>query len=547
MINSKDFLNSIDKEFWNTVTKRLKYEDVIKFNDVEKESFLVALINEINSYNYNVSTPNYSFLPKNNGVLRRIKVFNIKDFSVYYYCVKKLQDELSKKINQIKNVFGGFKFSSDNKSITKNFFHGLQQESEYEVLLSKYEFRKDWSDYQNMAKEAYNDGYKYFLHIDIAHFYDDINLDILERFIRNGINDKSNIIDLLFNFLRLSDKKDIGYSSNNVGIPQEELGAMSRILANFYLVRFDEEIIKYLNNFLGIDKYVYLRYSDDMWICFNDKKIYANNIIQKSSLLLNKLKLHINQKTKVYTRKGFEDYWMFNEWDIVHTNKKNKKYLLSKYFLFIKHKKGRWSSISKYIMKVIISDKKNLSLFQSYSEGRDLLFSLIDNPDFSLNLEEKHYRFLVELIHIYPKLIDEMMKYIYGPNNIYPNVEHFILNLLIKSPYNKSILNFMIRYLSHKKENVFHWYSRCLCIKYICKNLSNIRNKGLYIKHLNSIILANISRVFNEYERRYIIYFLYLYGDIASEKIIMKYFQLPNDLAFIGFLKNKPIVQRGKK
>lgn len=537
MINKRDFINSIDREFWNTITRKLKYEDVIKFKDIEKESFVTVLINDINNYSYNVSTPNYYFIAKSNGVLRRTKVFNLKDFTVYYYCVKKLQDELSKKINQISNVFGGFKFSSDNKSVTQNFFKDLP-DYDYEVLLSKYAFRKEWSDYQNLSKEAYNNGFKYFLHIDIAHFYDDINLDILERFVRNEINNKSHIIDLLFSFLRLSDKRDIGYSSNNVGIPQEELGAMSRILANFYLVRFDEEIIKFLNNFLGVDKYVYLRYSDDIWICFNEKKIFANNIIQKSSLLLNKLKLHINQKTQVYTRMKFEEYWMFNEWDRIKTHKKNKQHLLNKYFIFIKQKKGRWSSICKYILKIIISDRKNIGLFKNYNEGREMLFSIIDNPDFSLNLEAKHYRFLVDLIHKYPQLVDEIIKYIYSPKNIYPNVEYFILNLLIQCPYYIKVFNFMKDYLSHNKENIFHWYSRCLCIKYICKNFSCVIDKGSVIESINSIIITNISRIFNEYERRYIIYFLYLYGNSRSNEILKKNFKLPNDLAFLGFLKN---------
>ncbi|HFJ9459147.1 reverse transcriptase domain-containing protein [Bacillus cereus] len=537
MISKRDFNSSIDKEFWNTITKKLKYEDVIKFNDVDKGSFLMALINDINSYNYNVSTPNYYFLAKSNGVLRRTKVFNLKDFTIYYYCVKKLQDELSEKINQISNVFGGFKFSADNKSVTQNFFEDLS-ESDYEVLLSKNAFRKDWSDYQNLAKEAYKDGFKYFLHIDIAHFYDDINLDILERFIRNEIKNKPEIIDLLFSFLRLSDKRDIGYSSNNVGIPQEELGAMSRILANFYLVRFDEEIIKFLNDFLGRDQYVYLRYSDDIWICFNENRISANKIIQTSSLLLNKLKLHINQKTQVYTRKKFESYWMFNEWDTIKKHTKDKQYLLNRYFMFVKQKKGRWSSISKYILKIIISDKKSISLFKNYSEGRDLLFSIIENPDFSSNLEEKHYQFFVDLIHKYPQLVDELIKYIYSPKNIYPNVEYFILNLLTRCSYNKSVFIFMKKYLDYKKENIFHWYSRCLCIKYICKNLSYVTDKSIIIESINLVISSNISRIFNEYERRYIIYFLYLYGNTQSDKILKANFKLPNDLAFLSFLEN---------
>ena len=286
-----DFKKEIDNVFWENITNKIKYKDVVNFNDVNKNDFLDELVNHLQLSSYSVSTPVYYYFPKSKGILRRVKIYRLKDICVYYYCVKKLENKLVDKIREISTAFGGFKFSKDNKSWNNEVLMHFD-EGEYESIISRDNYRQEWKDYTKMALEAYKKGFKKYIHIDIAHFYDDINLDILEKEVRNIIIDQKELIDLLFYFLRMSDNKDLGYSVATVGIPQEEIGEMSRVLANFYLANYDKSIVEYLDSLFGADNYLYFRYSDDMWFCIDED--LSNNIIQKASLLLNSIKLHVN-------------------------------------------------------------------------------------------------------------------------------------------------------------------------------------------------------------------------------------------------------------
>ena len=291
-----DFKKEIDNVFWENITNKIKYKDVVNFNDVNKNDFLDELVNHLQLSSYSVSTPVYYYFPKSKGILRRVKIYRLKDICVYYYCVKKLENKLVDKIREISTAFGGFKFSKDNKSWNNEVLMHFD-EGEYESIISRDNYRQEWKDYTKMALEAYKKGFKKYIHIDIAHFYDDINLDILEKEVRNIIIDQKELIDLLFYFLRMSDNKDLGYSVATVGIPQEEIGEMSRVLANFYLANYDKSIVEYLDSLFGADNYLYFRYSDDMWFCIDED--LSNNIIQNISdfqTMLDKIKKSVNDE-----------------------------------------------------------------------------------------------------------------------------------------------------------------------------------------------------------------------------------------------------------
>lgn len=98
--------------------------------------------------------------------------------------------------------------------------------------------------------------------LDIAKFYDSINLDILERKIRAHV-DRQNYpaVDLLFVLLRFWNRSLEGYGAKSVGLPLEEIGDNSRILANFYLAEYDETLVSFGESFQPGGKY--LRYADD--------------------------------------------------------------------------------------------------------------------------------------------------------------------------------------------------------------------------------------------------------------------------------------------
>ena len=88
-----DFKKEIDNVFWENITNKIKYKDVVNFNDVNKNDFLDELVNHLQLSSYSVSTPVYYYFPKSKGILRRVKIYRLKDICVYYYCVKKLENK----------------------------------------------------------------------------------------------------------------------------------------------------------------------------------------------------------------------------------------------------------------------------------------------------------------------------------------------------------------------------------------------------------------------------------------------------------------------
>lgn len=122
----------------------------------------------------------------------------------------------------------------------------------------------------------------YILKIDISKFFYSIDHDILKTKIRNRIKDK----DVLCLLDRIIDNYGI-----DKGIP---IGLMtSQIFAIFYLDSLD----KYIKEVLKI-KY-YIRYQDDM-VLFHKDKEYLQYCLSCIKIELDKLKLEVNKKTRIY-------------------------------------------------------------------------------------------------------------------------------------------------------------------------------------------------------------------------------------------------------
>lgn len=519
-----DFKREIDDVFWMNITSKIKYKDVVNFNDINKDDFLDELVNNLELSNYSVSTPIYYYFPKSKGILRRVKIYRLKDICVYYYCVKKLENKLVNKIKEISTAFGGFKFSKDNKSLNNKVLENFD-EGEYESIISRENYKQEWKDYTKMASEAYKKGFKKYIHIDISHFYDDINLDILEGEVRNIIVEQKELIDLLFYFLRMSDNKDLGYSVATVGIPQEEIGEMSRVLANFYLANYDKSIVEYLDSIFGLGNYLYFRYSDDMWFCINED--LSNNIIQKASLLLNSIKLHVNtEKIKILNNDEFNEYWKFSEWDKVTDNKDNINYLINIHHIFNENNQtGRWSSLAKYYIKVLMSNLENIEVMHKSDKMNNFIKYLLKNPEIVQSLDDTHILFFIEMINKYDEYINIFRDYIISEENIYLSIEYFILEILTSIKSIEIIKDFIIEFFEEKykfnKEG--NWYTRCICVRFF------IKYKDIFIsdkKYLNTILKTIDSYKSNieiYIERRYILYFLYAYGlekDVIYRKIL---------------------------
>lgn len=120
----------------------------------------------------------------------------------------------------------------------------------------------------------------YILQIDIQHYFQSIDHQILKKLIHKKIKEPKEILDLLDYIIDTSSKTNKGLN----------LGSQApQIFAIFYLSQLDS----YIKNVLSIKKYG--RYMDDMYIIHQDKK-YLYYIYQKIIQKLTELKLKSNQK-----------------------------------------------------------------------------------------------------------------------------------------------------------------------------------------------------------------------------------------------------------
>jgi hypothetical protein len=180
-------------------------------------------------------------------------------------------------------------------------------------------WQKHWGEFQRVAfREARRENLEYFIKFDIANFYDSVRLDLLERKLRAVVaSDKGGVIDLLFVLLRNWNRQFEGYGPKSVGLPQEEAGDCSRIMANLYLQQYDRLMRSACKEAIG--EGIYLRYADDQIIMCQEKQ-EAQRLLFNASLELHKIGLNINSgKVIEFTcREDFNHYWCFHFFDLLH-------------------------------------------------------------------------------------------------------------------------------------------------------------------------------------------------------------------------------------
>lgn len=141
------------------------------------------------------------------------------------------------------------------------------------------------------------------LKLDIANFYDNINLSLLEKKLLISVpSEKLEFINMLMYFLKNWNLKNDKYHLKSVGIPQNEFGDQSRLLANFYLQNYDKTV----KQICDISNAIYIRYADDQIIIVKDIK-RLNNIMYVISRELNCLGLNLNaSKVKKYNKETIQ-------------------------------------------------------------------------------------------------------------------------------------------------------------------------------------------------------------------------------------------------
>lgn len=170
---------------------------------------------------------------------------------------------------------------------------------------------KNWKEFQRLAyRRAWQSGVTGFIAFDIANFYDSINVDLLERKLRATVStEKGTVIDLLFVLLTSWHRRFQGYGPKTIGLPQDEFGDCSRLLANFYLQEDDAVMHKVCGDVGG----VFLRYADDQLVMTKDAA-ECERILFEASVESHKIGLNVNSGKVIafQNREHFNYYWSFD-------------------------------------------------------------------------------------------------------------------------------------------------------------------------------------------------------------------------------------------
>jgi hypothetical protein len=227
---------------------------------------------------------------KGHGVARTVPVFSIRDYCVYYFCIKELEDVLCG--NRTPNTFGGWTLGGQLR---------VQENNEIEsdaTTYGRYSFNPHaWThafgEFNALLFAQLDPGnYDYVLQLDLSNFYDCVRLDILERWIReHSPHEKGWVITLLFYLLNHWNRRNTGLHPQTVGLPQDALADCSRILSNFYLQKYD----CFAAEMCGQAGAMYFRYADDQMILLNDPS-KIDNLLLLLTRNLDRYGLRVNQK-----------------------------------------------------------------------------------------------------------------------------------------------------------------------------------------------------------------------------------------------------------
>lgn len=324
------FSSRFPKNFWSVINRQY-------FDELEPEttnSVLEAVHNALKGETYYPSKPRY-YMDKDKGlgVLRRIPVLEPKDYAVYFYALSMIEEKIA--ANRVDNTYGGWSLGGLIKHSEDEQLRPLMGElvpvepDDVSALptfsYNEYAWATYYGDYQRKLFATLKDCIEKPEHLkfvavqfDIANFYDNVRLNLLEKNLR-GICDKDEmpIVDLLCHFLKYWNRDVNGYEAQLSGIPQDAFADCSRIIANFYLQDYDSSISEYCER----QDSVYFRYADDQIIIAKDMAT-AKEALHKASLELSKLGLNIN-KSKVYYRSVDEliEHFSFVDFQKLHDNK----------------------------------------------------------------------------------------------------------------------------------------------------------------------------------------------------------------------------------
>ncbi len=327
------FTNNKSGKFWQTITKN----SLIPLTEIpNKEEMLKKLYDELCSNRYKPQQPRaFIMINKGHSIARTIPVFEPVDICAYYYFTKKIESAIAG--NRVFGTFGGWSLngrirSAENEEQRYISDHlrqyeapdgdliGIDESEEYSMPASfnPKAWKKNWKDFnQSLYTVSRTDSYEFVAELDIANFYDNINIDVLSEKLQKSGVEKKNTESLLY-FLQNWGGYTNTAKTSHKGIPQDEVADCSRLIANYYLQDFDLEMFQLCKEY-GAG---YFRYADDQIVRARTRED-LQEIIAKASLKILRHGLCFNNtKARIMTREEFEEYFSF-EWFIDHAEKES--------------------------------------------------------------------------------------------------------------------------------------------------------------------------------------------------------------------------------
>jgi hypothetical protein len=302
MIEWKEFRKWFNRDFWRAFKNRT-FPIRVPNTPADRDTTVRQVYDAIVSARYAASIPEAEIIAnKGHGVARTIPVFCIEDYIVYYFCIKQLEDVLCG--NRTANTFGGWTLGGK--------FRRLEDEDvEYDFgpYISRYSFNpRAWTvafgEFNSLLyAQLDSDEYSHILQFDLTNFYDCVRLDTLERSIREEADSSLGwVIALLFYFLNQWNRRNTGLHPQAVGLPQDALADCSRILANYYLQRYDKVAARVCTEANA----AYFRYSDDQMILLKSAD-HCESIMLQLTRNLDRYGLRVNQKkVQLWTKSKLE-------------------------------------------------------------------------------------------------------------------------------------------------------------------------------------------------------------------------------------------------
>ena len=293
----EEFSRWFNRDFWRAFKNRTFPIEIPK-TGADKKAKVREVFESVKSARYAVSIPEAEIvMNKGYGVARTVPVFCIEDYIVYYFCIKELEDVISG--NRTKHTFGGWTLGG---KLRKR--EDLDVQFDIGFSSARYSFNpRAWTaafgEFNSLLfSQLETSAYTHVLQFDLSNFYDCVRLDILERWIREDApSDRGWIITLLFYFLNQWNRRNTGLHPQGVGIPQDALADCSRLLANYYLQRYD----KFAAHICSQADANYFRYADDQMILLNGTE-RTEELMLLLTRNLDQYGLRVNQKKVILWR-----------------------------------------------------------------------------------------------------------------------------------------------------------------------------------------------------------------------------------------------------